>query len=180
MLPARNPFSSVVTFVAHNDLKFSPSSTISDAHYHESTFTFTQTQADVHDVAFFRKKMGFPKVMDSRMVDVAIGGSGLTAVAHFLPVDNDRPFVFNVKDVRIKVGSLKYSIRDSKYDLLYKTLKPLATVRDRMEEVGSSDRGVSRTQVLEEVSVAGDRRGWDSFNSPRLIQTPEGAQHSGV
>ena len=135
----------------------------------------------MHDVAFFfRKKTGFLKVMDSGMADAIIGGSGLTAVVHSLLVDNDRPFVFKVKDVRVKVGSLKLNIRGSKYDLLYKTSGPLATVRDRMEEVGSSDREVSRTQVLEEVSVAGDQRGWDSFNSPRLIQTPEGAQHSGV
>ena len=148
----------------------------------------------MRDVAFFfRKKTGFPKVMDSGMADVIIGGSGLTAVVHFVSAGKDRSSVFKVKDVHVKVGSLKFSIRDSKHDLLYKTLKPLATglvkrqiqraiadairtgmeyvdgqlvsVRDRMEEAKSSDE-MNRTQVLQEVSVAGCQRGWDSSTSP--------------
>ena len=114
------------------------------------------------------------------MADVVIGGSGLTAVVHLISADKDRSSVFKVKDVHVKVGSLKFSIRDSKHDLLYKTLKPLATglvkrqikraiagaittgmeyidgqlvsVRDRMEEAKSKDE-MNRTQVLQEVSV---------------------------
>ncbi|KAJ6568810.1 hypothetical protein B0H19DRAFT_1256521 [Mycena capillaripes] len=34
---------------------------------------------------------------------------------------------FSVTRVRVKVGSLKFSIRDTKHDLIYKTFKPLAT-----------------------------------------------------
>jgi hypothetical protein len=82
--------------------------------------------------------------------------------------------------VRVKVGSLKFRIRDSKHDLLYKTFKPLATrlikkqiqkalqdairtgfeyvdgqlvgVRDRMAEAKESDDG-SRREVLAEVGL---------------------------
>ena len=39
----------------------------------------------------------------------------------------DKSSVFHVHDVNVKVASLKFSIRDSKHDFLYKTLKPLAT-----------------------------------------------------
>jgi hypothetical protein len=35
--------------------------------------------------------------------------------------------VFKVDSVHVKVESLKFSIRDSKHDFLYKTIKPLAT-----------------------------------------------------
>lgn len=80
----------------------------------------------------------------------------------------------------MKVGSLKFRIRDSKHDLLYKTFKPLATrlikkqiqkalqdairtgfeyvdgqlvgVRDRMAEAKESDDG-SRREVLAEVGL---------------------------
>jgi hypothetical protein len=80
-----------------------------------------------------------------------------------------------VKSVRVKVDSLKFSIRDSKHDILYKTLRPLATalikkqiqkavsdaittgmeyvdgqlvaVRDRMNEARSSSE-LSKTDVL--------------------------------
>ena len=142
----------------------------------------------MRDVAFFfHKKTGFPKVMDSGMADVVIGGPGLTAVVHLVYAGKDRSSVFKVKDVHVKVGSLKFSIRDSKHDLLYNTMKPLATglvkrqikraiagairtgmeyvdgqlvsVRDRMEEARSSDE-TNRTQVLQEVSVAAFNVSW--------------------
>ena len=80
----------------------------------------------------------------------------------------------------MKVDTLKFSIRDSKHDLLYKTLRPLATglvkrqvqkaiqdavrtgleyvdgqlvtVRDRMQEA-KEDENQSRTQALQEVRL---------------------------
>ena len=79
----------------------------------------------------------------------------------------------------MKVDTLKFSIRDSKHDTLYNTLRPLATglvkrqiqkalgdalrtgleyvdgqlvgVRDRMKEAKTSDEG-SRMKVLQDVS----------------------------
>jgi Family of unknown function (DUF5923)/Protein of unknown function (DUF4449) len=92
----------------------------------------------------------------------------------------DVAFYFKVKNVVVKVDTLKFSIRDSKHDFLYKTLKPLATglvkkqiqkairdaiqtgmeyvddqlvgVRDRMAEAKVNE-GESRTQVLQDVST---------------------------
>ena len=90
----------------------------------------------------------------------------------------DTSSVFKVKEVHVKVDTLKFSIRDSKHDTLYNTLRPLAmglvkkqikkaledamrtgleyvdgqlvTVRARMEEAKKSDES-SRTKVLQEV-----------------------------
>lgn len=45
-----------------------------------------------------------------------------------MSANKDKTSVFKVKSVNVKVDSLKFSIRDSKHDFLYKTLKPLATV----------------------------------------------------
>jgi len=86
--------------------------------------------------------------------------------------------VFRVHDIDVKVGTLKFAIRDSKHDFLYKTLRPLATalvkrqiqkaikdalrtgleyidgqlvaVRERMAEA-KAEEGHSRTEVLKEV-----------------------------
>lgn len=141
--------------------------------------TFGQIQADMRDVAFyFKKKTGFPKLSDSGLADVLLGGEGLTITAHIVSADKDRSSVFKVKNVHVKVGTLKFSIRDSKHDTLYNTLRPLATglvkrqlqkaiadavttgleyvdgqlvgVRDRMSEAKNTD-GQSRTQALQEV-----------------------------
>lgn len=127
-LQGRNLFPNIVTLDAHNFMKFSPYDTIPDEQHHEFEFKFAQMQADMRDVAiWYRKKTGFPKVEDSGIADVLIGGSGLTATVHLVSADKDKSSVFKVKSVHVKVDTLKFSIRDSKHDLLYKTLKPLAT-----------------------------------------------------
>ncbi len=154
---------------------------VRDENHHEFVLTFGQIQADMRDVAFyFKKKAGFPKLSDSGLADVLLGGEGLTITAHVVSADKDKSSVFKVKNVNVKVGTLKFSIRDSKHDLLYKTLRPLATglvkkqlqkaiadavttgleyvdgqlagVRDRMAEAKASE-DKSRTQALQEVSA---------------------------
>jgi len=178
-LSGRNLFPNVVSMEAHNYLKFSPYNAIRDEQHHEFTLTFGQIQADMKDVAFyFRKKTGVPKLQDSGLADVLLGGHGLTITAHVSSAEKDKSSVFKVKDVNVKVDTLKFSIRDSKHDLLYKTLKPLATglvkkqlqkaiadsvrtaleyvdgqlvgVRDRMAEAKATP-DKSRTQVLQEM-----------------------------
>ena len=92
----------------------------------------------------------------------------------------DKSSVFKVHDVHVKVDSLKFSIRDSKHDFLYKTLKPIATglvkrqiqkairdalhtgleyvdgqlvaVRDKMAAAEKEADGPGRAEVLKKVS----------------------------
>ncbi|KAI0634782.1 hypothetical protein C8Q77DRAFT_1053762 [Trametes polyzona] len=178
-LSGRNLFPNVVSMEAHNYIKFSPYNAIKDENHHEFVLTFGQIQADMRDVAFyFKKKSGFPKLSDSGLADVLLGGEGLTITAHIASADKDRSSVFKVKNVHVKVGTLKFSIRDSKHDTLYNTLRPLATglvkrqlqkaiadavttgleyvdgqlvgVRDRMSEAKETE-GMSRTQALQEM-----------------------------
>ncbi|KAI0707522.1 hypothetical protein C8T65DRAFT_216076 [Cerioporus squamosus] len=178
-LSGRNLFPNIVSMEAHNFIKFSPYNAIKDENHHEFVLTLGQIQADMRDVAFyFKKKTGFPKLSDSGLADVLLGGEGLTITAHVVSADKDKSSVFKVKNVHVKVGTLKFSIRDSKHDLLYKTLRPLATglvkkqlqkaiadavttgleyvdgqlvgVRDRMAEAKASE-DKSRTQVLQEM-----------------------------
>lgn len=180
-LQGRNLFPNIISVEAHNYMKFSPYQTIADEHHHEFTITFAQVQADMREVAFyFRKKSGFPRVEDSGIADVLIGGSGLTATVHLVSADKDRSSVFEVRNVHVKVDTLKFSIHDSKHDLLYKTLKPLATllikrqiekaisggirtgleyldgqlvaVRDHMEEAKAKGE-TNRTQALQDVRI---------------------------
>ena len=177
-MSGRNLFPNIVSVEAHNFIKFSPYNAIKDDSSHDFTLTFAQIQADMKDVAFyFRKKTGLPKITDSGLADVLLGGSGLTVTAR-VKSSNDPASVFIVKDVDVKVDTLKFSIRDSKHDILYNAVRPLATglvkkqlqkaiegavrtgleyvdgqlvgVRDRMREAKASE-DKSRTQVLQEV-----------------------------
>src|SRR5271170_7533116 len=100
------------------------------------------------------------------------------ATVHLVSADKDKSSVFKVKNVIVKVDTLKFSIRDSKHDLLYKTIKPLATglvkkqiqkaiagaittgmeyvdgqlvaVRDRMADAKETE-SMTRMQVLQDV-----------------------------
>src|SRR5258708_6048379 len=77
-LQGRNLFPTVVQCEAHNFFKFSPYDTITDDHSHRITLTMSQIQADMRDVAFYyHKKTGLPKMKDSGMADVLLGGEGL-------------------------------------------------------------------------------------------------------
>ncbi|KAL6299451.1 hypothetical protein BKA93DRAFT_588333 [Sparassis latifolia] len=177
-LKGRNLFPNIVSMEAHNFLKFSPYDAIQDESHHEFTLTFGQIQADMRDVAFYFKKKTGIKLSDSGLADVLLGGEGLTVTAHVTSAGKDKSSVFKVKSVHVKVATLKFSIRDSKHDILYKTLRPLATglvkkqlqkaiadavttgleyvdgqlvgVRDRMAEAKASE-DKSRTQVLQEM-----------------------------
>jgi hypothetical protein len=84
-------------------------------------------QTDMRDVAFyFRKKSGMPKLKDSGVADVLLGGDGLSATIHLVS-SSDPTTLFDIETINVKVDTLKFAIRDSKHDLLYKTLRPLAT-----------------------------------------------------
>lgn len=176
-LSGRNVFPNLISAEAHNYIKFSPYNNISDEQHHDFTLTLGQIQADLRDVAFYyHKKTGTPKISDSGIADVLLGGTGLTITARLVTA-HDPSSVFAVKDVQVKVDTLKFAVRDSKHDTLYKTLAPLASglvkrqlqkaiggavqtaleyidgelvaVRDQMREAKASEDG-SRTQVLKD------------------------------
>ncbi|KAH9851443.1 hypothetical protein C2E23DRAFT_732995 [Lenzites betulinus] len=127
-LSGKNLFPNLISMEARNFAKLSAYKNIKDEFHHEFTLTLGQVQADMRDVAFyFRKKTGTPKITDSGLADILLGGSGLTVTVHLVSADKDRSSVFKVKDVSTSIHTLKFSIRDSKHDTLYKLLGPLAT-----------------------------------------------------
>jgi len=78
-LQGRNLFPNIVKFEAFNFIKFSPYNAIEDDYRHKISFSLEQMQADMRDVAFYyHKKTGLPKMKDSGLADVLLGGEGLT------------------------------------------------------------------------------------------------------
>ena len=65
---------------------------------------------------------------DSGLADVMLGGAGVSVhVTLISSPKHDKSSLFRVHQVNVKVDGLKFSIRDSKHDFLYKTLRPLAS-----------------------------------------------------
>ena len=193
-LQGRNMFPTIMSMEAYNFFKFSPYQKIEDLRHHEFTITLEQIQADMRDVAFYyRRKTGAIKLKDSGMADILLGGQGLTITIHLVSSDNDPSSVFKVKDVQVKVDTLKFNVRDASHELLYKILKfvvsgvvkrqiqkavgdavrtgleyldgQLVTVRNRMDEAKQSEN-MTRRQALQDVSI------------PEFFRRPSSSQDS--
>jgi hypothetical protein len=128
-LQGQNLFLNIIALEADNFFQFSPYNAVPDQGHHNFTFTFSQVQADMRDVAiYFKKKNGFPKLSDSGLADVFLSGEGLSVKVHLASADRDCSSVVHVKDVHVTVDCLKFSVWDSKHDLLYKPFAPLRLV----------------------------------------------------
>ncbi|KAK1233409.1 hypothetical protein PQX77_003435 [Marasmius sp. AFHP31] len=143
-LSGRNLFPNVVEVEMHNWLRWetfdklnnpkdphNPNASTKDIKrppnsHHKFHMHMTQIQADMRDVLFyFNKKGGAIKIKDSGVADLVLGGEGMSVDVE-LGDSRDEARLFDIKKVAVKIeGSLKVSIRDSKHDVLYKTLKPL-------------------------------------------------------
>ncbi|KAF5332450.1 hypothetical protein D9611_005445 [Ephemerocybe angulata] len=125
-LQGRNLLPNIIEVEAKNYVKFSPYDAISGDSDHTVTLHLAQIQADLRDVAFyFHKKTGLPHMRDQGLADILIGGNGISLTITLRKSHRDPASFFTVQDVKCKVQGLKFSVRDSKHDTLYKTLKPL-------------------------------------------------------
>jgi len=125
-MSGRDFFPNAVTLEAHKYIRFSLHAAITNEHHQAFTLTFDQMQVDARDAAFYFKMKSGIKMSDSGLTDVVLGG-GLTVTVHLISADKDKSSVFKVKNVVVKADSLKFSIRDSEHDVLYKLLQPFAT-----------------------------------------------------
>jgi hypothetical protein len=82
-LSRRNLIQHAATVAAHNFVKFSPYSAITDERHHEITLTFGQMQADIRGVAFYSRRKTGIKMTDSRLADVDLG-EGFTVNCLFI------------------------------------------------------------------------------------------------
>ncbi|KAF5393156.1 hypothetical protein D9757_001352 [Collybiopsis confluens] len=133
-LSAKNLFPNMVEAEVRNFVRFGSGTATgkkdgkqTTSNKHTLHLHMSQIQTDMRDVAFyFRRKSGLPKLKDSGLADVLLGGDGLSATIHLVS-SSDPTTLFDIETVNVKVDTLKFAIRDSKHDLLYKTLRPLAT-----------------------------------------------------
>lgn len=131
VLSGPNLFPNVVELEANNHFKFSPYPSITntlDTHHHVFRLGMSQIQADIRDVNFaFRRKSGWPKLSDHGIADVILAGKGISVDVQVESVEGRRDQVIRVNHVKANIDTFKFSIRDSKHDLLYKFIKGTAS-----------------------------------------------------
>lgn len=140
--------------IALNDIKFIPylyykrcvlTETVVGTNHQEFTH-LTQMLADMRKIPFyFHKKTGMSKISDSGIAEILLCGQGLSITAHIVSVDRDQTLVFRIKDVQTSIQTLKFAIRDSKHDTLYKMLmEQLSHWEDKARNENEEEEEVSR------------------------------------
>ncbi|KAK1217912.1 hypothetical protein PQX77_019421 [Marasmius sp. AFHP31] len=128
-LSGRNLLPNVVEVEMHNWLRWE---TFDKLNHSKDPHNNSKRPPNSH-----QKKGGAIKIKDSGVADLVWGGEGMSVDVE-LGDSRDEARLFDIKKVAVKIegcgpcrvihsssSSLKVSIRDSKHDVLYKTLKPL-------------------------------------------------------
>src|SRR5438046_1344268 len=75
---------------------------------HRVSVHVSQIQCDLKDVAYYiKKKQGFPSIKDIGVMDLFLGGQGLSFDMKLVTADHkDRNRIFKVENVKVKIQNL--------------------------------------------------------------------------
>ncbi|KAK4998092.1 hypothetical protein LTR66_002609 [Elasticomyces elasticus] len=84
-------------------------------------------QMDLKDVSYYiKKKQGFPSVTDKGVMDIFMGGTGLSFKVAMETADKtDRTHFFKVNTVVVDIANMDIKLKQSNHKLLFKLFKPL-------------------------------------------------------
>ncbi|KAF7194482.1 hypothetical protein HII31_04287 [Pseudocercospora fuligena] len=84
-------------------------------------------QMDLRDVAYYvKKKQGFPGVTDKGVMDIFLGGTGLSFKVAMETADkNDRQHFFKINTVSVDIKNMDVKVKQSNHKLLFKLFKPV-------------------------------------------------------
>jgi hypothetical protein len=85
-------------------------------------------QMDLRDVAYYvKKKEGFPSITDKGVMDIFLGGSGLSFKVAMETADrSDRQHFFKINSVNVDIKNMSIKVKQSNHKLLFGLFKPLA------------------------------------------------------
>src|SRR5271163_4690893 len=87
----------------------------------------SQIQCDLKDVAYWiHKKEGFPSIRDTGLMDLFLGGEGLSFDMRLATADKtDRNRFFKVENITVKIKNLNIVLKKSNHKTLFGFFKPL-------------------------------------------------------
>jgi len=96
---------------------------------HHFSVHVSQIQCDLKDVAYYvKKKQGFPSIKDTGVMDVYLGGKGLSFDMKLATAEaNDRNRIFKVENVKVRISNLNIVLKQSNHKTLFGFFKPLLT-----------------------------------------------------
>lgn len=84
-------------------------------------------QCDLRDVSYYiKKKEGFPSITDKGVMDIFLGGTGLSFKVAMETADKtDRAHFFKVNSVHVDIKNMSIKLKQSNHKLLFNMFKPL-------------------------------------------------------
>jgi hypothetical protein len=99
---------------------------ISSRNVHRFAVHVSQIQCDLKDVAYYiNKKQGFPSLKDTGVMDIFLGGSGLSFDMKLATAEKkDRNRIFKVESVNVSLKNLKIDLKKSNHKTLFNIFRP--------------------------------------------------------
>ena len=130
-------------------------------------------QMDLRDVAFYiKKKEGFPSITDKGLMDIFLGGTGLSFKVAMETADkSDKDHFFKINSVSVDVKNLQIKLKQSNHKLLFSLFKPLLlkTMRPVVQKVAEKQirENVQKLDALFfRVKQEADRAQEEAKNNP--------------
>jgi hypothetical protein len=125
VIASENFMPNIIEGKARNTFRFSPKSEIEDFTSHGITLRLEQIQAFVNDIRFsYNHKHRFPKIKDSGVADILIGGKGITVTLKLAAPAERKGEAFSIKKVHVNISNMKINIRQSRYETFYNVIHP--------------------------------------------------------
>ncbi|KAF1345857.1 hypothetical protein BDV97DRAFT_423947 [Delphinella strobiligena] len=100
---------------------------ISNKNKNKVMLSVSGIQCDLRDVSYYiKKKEGFPSITDKGVMDIFMGGSGLSFKVAMETADKtDGQHFFKVNTVHVEMANMNIKLKQSNHKLLFKIFKPL-------------------------------------------------------
>ncbi|KAJ5762192.1 uncharacterized protein N7511_005574 [Penicillium nucicola] len=96
-------------------------------------------QADLRDVSYYiKKKEGFPSITDKGIMDIFLGGEGLSVkIAASTAQKNDKESFVKLDKVNVSIKNMDIKLKKSSHKMLFNTFKPMLfrVVRPALQKV---------------------------------------------
>ncbi|KAJ5823383.1 hypothetical protein N7447_005723 [Penicillium robsamsonii] len=96
-------------------------------------------QADLRDISYYiKKKDGFPSITDRGIMDIFLGGEGLSVkIAASTAQKNDKEHFVKLDRVSVSIKNMDIKLRKSRHKLLFNVFKPMLfnVVRPALQKV---------------------------------------------
>lgn len=130
-------------------------------------------QMDLRDVSYYvKKKEGFPGITDKGVMDIFLGGSGLSFKVAMETADpSDKSHFFKINTVKVDLKNMNIKLKQSNHKVLFGLFKPLLfkvlkPVIQKVVEKQIRDNVQQLDALLHTVKVEADRAQEEAKNNP--------------